>query len=498
MKGLRSFQSKYDIPAVCDYTFLGTERSVEKPIVRFDGRIDIWFDPVDYVSWVKKSIEAGCFDLELVDGYLPAVKYTYQNPESNETCEMTAFAVDRDSLGAIHLYVRLVEKVNGREVLTHHFRLRDQAVIDQTCFETELQKIRDHWTLFFKQGTLKNSVESILLDACKASIIRALITFTGKHPHYGVRNYGAPPHDGFPPTIISLVDCLASWGHVSLSLDYLLYYFERFVTETGHFDYYGPSLAEYGQMLSLVRRLVDITDNHEWLNVIRPKLERIYDGLWSKQSNSRSGLIAGVPEADTRNQIDIYFHNNAWCWRGLKDIMSVLGRLDMEERCDVFREAIINMIEEVADKESEPVFYPPVARKMKPFKTMTQDALASYTNYRYWPELLSSGILSREQMNAITKYRIVHGGEVNGMTHFANQADNWPIAEYGMALLEMGKTDEFYRLLFSHLAGHQTRQTWTAYEQVSLEGKPCRKAVADYCVPVQLVAPRLLAKAYHY
>jgi hypothetical protein len=294
------------------------------------------------------------------------------------------------------------------------------------------------------------------------------------------------------------VDCLASWGHVSLSLDYLLYYFERFVTETGHFDYYGPSLAEYGQMLSLVRRLVDITDNHEWLDVIRPKLERIYDGLWSKQLNSRSGLIAGVPEADTRNQIDIYFHNNAWCWRGLKDIMSVLGRFDMEERCDLFHESIIKMIEEVADKESEPTFYSPVARKMKPFKTMTQDALASYTNYRYWPELLSRGILSREQMDAITKYRIIHGGEVNGMTHFVNRADNWPIAEYGMALLEMGKTDEFYRLLFSHLVGHQTLQTWTAYEQVSLKGKPCRKAVADYCVPVQLVAPRLLAKAYHY
>jgi len=93
MKDFLSFQSQYDLQSVRDYTFLGTEQSVDKPIVRFDGRIELWFDPVDHIPWIKNSVEAGCFDVELVEGYLPAVKYTYRNPGSSETCEMTVFAV---------------------------------------------------------------------------------------------------------------------------------------------------------------------------------------------------------------------------------------------------------------------------------------------------------------------------------------------------------------------------------------------------------------------
>ena len=79
------------------------------------------------------------------------------------------------------------------------------------------------------------------------------------------------------------------------------------------------------------------------------------------------------------------------------------------------------------------------------------------------------------------------------MTHFSRQADNWPIAEYAAALLALGREDACRNVLYSHLAGHVTPGTWSAYEQVSITGNPSRRKVADYCVPAQLVAPRILS-----
>jgi len=492
MESLSTFKTQYGLPPLRGYTFLGTEASADKPIVSFGGAIEDWFDPAAHVPWIKQAVAMGDFAVELVDGYLPALKYVYRRARSKETCEMIAFAADHEPSGAICVYLRLTEADNGKPHRIRHFSLRDEAKIGGRRFDDKLSNLRSRWQRFFSEVAVPTTDDLTMLNACKASIIRALITFTGRHPHYGVRRYGEVIHDGFPPTIISLVNCLIDWGHAALARDYLLYYFDRFVTDGGRFDYYGASLAEYGQMLSLARKVAG-ANSGGWLDAIRPKLEAVRGWLWCEHSGSRTGLIAGVPEADTRDEVDIYFHNNAWCWRGLRDIAAVLPREGERARCDAYRANIIQAIGQATDNDSDPPFIPPVARRMKPFETMTQDRLASYTNYRYWPELLSSGILSREQALAVVSYRVTHGGEANGMTRFLDRADNWPIAEYASALWRLGKLREFERLLLSHLAGHMVSETWTAYEQVGLAGEGFREPRADYCVPAQLVAPRLLA-----
>jgi hypothetical protein len=492
MESFSTFQSQYDLPPLRGYTFLGTEASADKPIVSFDGTTEGWFDPAAHVPWIKQAIAAESFAVELVDGYLPALRYTYRNPASAATCEMISFAADRAPLGAICIYVRLAETGSSKPHRIRHFSLRDEARIGASQFDDHLRNLRSRWHRFFDEAAIPPSDDLTMLNACKASIIRALITFTGKHPHYGVRRYGEVIHDGFAPTIMSLVNCLIDWGHAALARDYLLYYFERFVTDSGRFDYYGASLAEYGQMLSLVRKLAG-AGSGEWLDAIQPKLEAMRGWLWSQQSSSPTGLMAGVPEADTRDEVDIYFHNNAWCWRGLLDLSRVFPRHGDEARCDAYRATILDAVAAVTDRSSSPAFIPPVSRKMAPFETMTQDRFASYTNYRYWPELLSSGILSKRQMLTIVDYRAAHRGEVSGMTRFLDHADNWPMAEYGSALLRLGRVRELEHLLLSHLAGHMVSETWTAYEQVGLVGERFREPRADYCVPAQLVAPRLLA-----
>lgn len=489
----RAFQSQYPLAPVRDYTFLGTENSREKPIVRPDGRIEGWFDPAEAVPWIGEAVKGGKFTCALVDDYLPALRYSYHRADASETCAMTTLAVDGGTAGSLEILVRLAFTGGAENGQVRCLRLPGRTAVEASEFERSLASVRLRWRTFFERGSPISHDDPLVTSACKASLIRALITFSGKRSHYGVREYGKKQHDAFPPTIIALVHCLLDWGHAEVARDYLAHYFELFVKPAGTFDYYGPSLAEYGQMLSLVRRLSDVTSDHRWLEVIRPKLEAMRGWLWAAQAAAPGGLLSGVPEADTKDQIDVYFHNNAWCCRGLREIAKVLGHPEDEVRSEAFKQAILGAVRKVTDASTKPPFIPPVARPIRPFNSMFQDAFAIYTNYRYWPELLSSGILTPEQMQVLIEYRVTHDGEVAGMTRFNSWADNWPIADYAAALWQLGRTEEVRRVLLSHLAGHMDPQTWTAYEQVLTTGKPCREMKADYCVPSQLVAPRLVA-----
>ncbi len=510
---LKEFRRSYELKPVRGYTFLGTENSLhqlwvgdtvryDKPSVEPNGIVARWFNPADHVSWVGEAMKSGDYDFGLVDGFLPAVWYIYRKSGSDETCEMTAFATDSPVSGEIIIFVGLIEKTGGKKHNARYLRLPDSVPVDQAAFKAALQSVREQWTRFFAQGTEIRCDDPELLIACKASIVRALITFTGKRPHYGVRSYGPGEAyeieygDGFPPTIISLVDCLLEWGQAPVARNYLAAYFDEFVREDGQIKYIGPSLSEYGQFLWLIRKCMDAGGSRDWFDHIRPKIERIRTWVLEEQAKSPSGLLAGVPEADKRKDVDVYFHNNGWLWRGLRDIAPLLGHAGDADRCRSFRKTILAAIDKVTDWSVMPPFIPPIPRRMKPFQTMTQDDFASYTNYRYWPELLSCGILSKQQLEAIIAYRNTRDGEIAGLARIWDHADNWPLVEYAAGLRALGQKDEIRRILYSHLAGHTTPETWTAYEQVAIEGSPYRDVKADYCVPVQLVAPRLMAWLY--
>ena len=519
---LREFMRAYELKPVRGYTFLGTEHSVhqlwtgkagdhyDKPTVEPNGLIRGWFDPGDHVPWVKQSMQTGAYEFGLVDGYLPAVHYVYHDAKTDATCEMTAFAVDSTEPGKILIHVSLVEQAGGKRKSSQYLRLGDKAPSDRAGFRAALQGLRSHWEAFFARAAQIPIPDPDVKNACKASIIRALITFTGTRPHYGVRSYGPGKDfgieygDGFPPTIISLVDCLLEWGQAPLAREYFSAFFDVLVREDGRVKYYvdpevdGCSVAEYGQLLWLTRKCMEAGGSQEWLEHLRPKLERIRTSLWEAQAGSPSGLISGGPEADLRSEVGIYFHNNGWAWRGLRDIAPLLGHDGDAARCDSFRKTIQAAIDKATVRSVTPMFIPPMPEKtafntMAPFKTMTENNFVSYTNYRYWPELLSSGILSKEQMEAVIAYRNTHGGEIAGLGRIWGHADNWPIAEYAAGLRALGRMNEVHRVLYSHLAGHMTPETWTAYEQVAITGSPYRDIKADYCVPAQLVAPRLAA-----
>jgi hypothetical protein len=120
--------------------------------------------------------------------------------------------------------------------------------------------------------------------------------------------------------------------------------------------------------------------------------------------------------------------------------------------------------------------------------TLRDSLLAAYTNYRYWPELLSSDILPTALANRVVDARLMGGGQFCGMTRFQDHLDDWPLADYLYGLWRLGRKDDFLLSLYGHVAYHQADGHLTAYEQVALP--PGKEMMAPYCLPCQLVATR--------
>ena len=133
-----------------------------------------------------------------------------------------------------------------------------------------------------------------------------------------------------------------------------------------------------------------------------------------------------------------------------------------------------------------PVLY---GSKIKP-KSLTDGREASYTNYRYMIELLSSDILSDEMANRLVDARLKGGGQFCGMTRFMGSLDDWTLYDYLYGLWKLGRKKDFLISLYGHISYHQCEGHLTAYEQFNFPGYPYGSKKADYCLPSQLVAAR--------
>jgi len=511
------------LPDVAGYAFLSTEGSPEIIAVEADGSLGtlggsygqkrparVWFNPFEHLpdhapTDAKRGLLGGC---------LPAIDYAFFDADSKLGWEEIAFAVPATSDPTkleVYAYLRAV-KPDGT-VERHYFRIvagRKKAV-EAKGFFTRLLQFRDHWDAVFADAMDIHVPEARLIYSSRASLTRAFITYAGDAPRYGVGHYGAPQHGTFPPTTLSMVNACIEWNLLERAGRYLDYYLDHAVRPDGTFDYYGPAVSEYGQMLDVVARYARRSGDAAWLRRRRPKIESIADRLLALRRHSqakfakgqlRHGLVFGSPEADTRKEVNYYFSGDAWTWRGWTEIARAyieLGDEAMRRRgkellaeCDAYRADIEASIEKSIIRTTTPPFVPPVAGFHKPFATMTQDRFASYTNYRYWVEMLSAGCLRPEWHDAIIDYRRANGGELLGTTRFSGHLDDWPYAGYAYGLLLRDRVRHYLLGLYGDLATHRMRGTFTAYEQVSIRGLNERRCVADYCVPAQLVAPLMV------
>jgi len=507
------------LPPVEGYTFLATGEGPEVFGVDPQGRIGILG-----TQWGTKPLERVLFDprehlpphtptarqVSVSDGCPPSIEYTFLDPLAALRWQESARACAGEKPGTTDVLVelRVGPPVGGGQ--GQWFRVSADGARNASGLEYygPPREIRRDET--FSEAMELSLPEAWPREASHASLARAFVTYEGDRPHYGVGHYRASAHDGFPPTTLSMVNACVEWNLLARARRYLDYYLDHFLRPDGTFDYYGPAVSEYGQMLDVIARYARRSRDAEWLRGRLPEIERIAGHLLRLRREGqerfpkgelRHGLVFGSPEADTRNEVNYYFAGDAWTWRGWTEIARALIELgdgpiqqrgrELLAECDAYRAHIESSLAKSIIPGEAP-FVPPVAGFDKPFASMTQDRFASYTNYRYWPEMLSAGFLRPEWADAIIEYRRTHGGELLGTSRFEKQLDDWPYAGYAYGLLLRDRVRHFLLGFYGHLAGHCTPGTFTAYEQVSIGGTP-RTFVADYCVPVQLVTP-LMAK----
>ena len=511
------------LPDVAGYTFLSTEQSRDVLAVDTDGRIgplhapygpkripSAWFDPRDHLP----PHEPTAAKRGLVGGWLPAIDYGFHDADAKLGWEEIAFVVPSPrSVKRLVLYVYLRQSKPDGSVQRQYFcaTAGKATPIAAAEFFARLLAFRNHWQVVLGDAMAVDVPEPRLDDASRASLARAFITYEGDAPCYGVGQYGHPQHDTFPPTTLSMANACIEWGLLDRARRYLDHYLDHVVKPDGTFAYYGPAVSEYGQMLDVVARFARRTGDAAWLRRQWPKAHAIASHLLALRRQSqakhpkgslRHGLVFGSPEADTRKQVDYYYSGDAWTWRGWAELGRVaaeMGDAAMKRRgrellaeCHAYRADVEASIARSIVRTTQPPFVPPVAGYQPPFKTMTQDRFASYTNYRYWIEMLSAGFLRPEWHDAIIAYRLEHGGELLGTTRFSGHLDDWPFAGYSYGLLLRDRVRHFLLGLYGDLALHRMHGTFTAYEQVAIADINHRPYRADYCVPAQLVTPLLV------
>lgn len=335
--------------------------------------------------------------------------------------------------------------------------------------------------------------------AVKIGLAHIDATFQGDHPKYGVKQYADGCHDAFPPTVIAAVDALSAWGLNARAAQLFRYWLTHFVKDNGAVDYYGPSISEYGQLLHTAALLAERAGPDGWWNDGFPALDRIAQYLMRlrAQAEQDDGLISGVPEADKSDEPAKYFHNNAWVAKGLSrwaDVCESLGaspsappaalrRTDRALTTDTLIAIRRAWPEDAADW-----WLPPRVEPVPRPERVTASDIACYTNYRYWPELLSSGLLPVDMATRLVNARLSGGGQFCGMTRFGDALDDWPLADYLYGLWGLGRKSDFLLSLCGHVAYHQADGHLTAYEVVTL---PPGREKSPYCLPCQLVASRV-------
>ena len=337
----------------------------------------------------------------------------------------------------------------------------------------------------------------LLERAVRIGLAHIDLTFVGDHPKYGVGNYAQKQHDSFPPIIIAVVDALTLWGLTPRAQQLFSYWLHHFVHDDGTIDYYGPSLSEYGQLLTTTRRLMERGSERNWLSLHEPFLSHLASYLRERlYETGKVQLVTGVPEVDEREEVATYFHNNAWIVRGFEDWAYLLNQyLRRPNEAELFmqdanslQQMLLNAIDATWTKDPNDWWLPPTVEPiLRPEGQICASRIGSYTNYRYWPELLSSGVLPRERMLALVKARLIAGGQFLGMTRFMDHLDDWPQMEYLEGLWQLGMYDDYRLSLWGHICYHQAKGHLTAYEQVTM---PPGHKVANYCLPCQLVAVR--------
>ncbi|MBM3791879.1 MAG: hypothetical protein FJW35_16220, partial [Acidobacteria bacterium] len=267
-------------------------------------------------------------------------------------------------------------------------------------------------------------------------------TFQGDHPKYGIGSYGGSRVDGFPQIIISVVDALSAWGLHRRAAQLWRYWLMNMVNSDGTLSYPAACLGEYGQLLHTAALLQERAGPVGWWEDGYPVLDRMAEHvmrLWRTTAHEGSKLIMGPADEDLHSMRRRYFHTNAWLAKGLQRWATLCQRVcatpstsltQIRETAETLADDTIVAVRQTWPEDPSDWWLPPCIEPVERPRNLTATTLASYTNYRYYPEILSSGILPTDLANRVVEARLNGGGQFCGMTRFMDWTDHWTLAEY--------------------------------------------------------------------
>jgi hypothetical protein len=399
-----------------------------------------------------------------------------------------------------------------------------------------------------------------LVDMAHAAVEDVLGLYVGDFPNYGdggaYWSVNRNDNGSLPLTTFALDFALLEWGLVGAAVRKLAFYMETWVTAKGFIDqgpggenpgwmYHCPlgfpdGLSDFGQLLDLWTATARAADGaagaaagaSNWTAAQLPRAIALANYTLSMRRNAtahalpadRRGLIWGPGEHDTCHYPDYYFSTSMWAWRGMLAFGGWLRgaaaggtahaafAAELLGACAAFRADIRAALDAAIVRGDgrngtfNGTFVPPVAGAgQTPFGSMTQGRRASYSNFRYFAEMLSAGFLADGEARALAAFREEHGGTLSGMTRYEDHLDDMPAIGYAQSDAALDRLGRFNLLLFGHMANYQSRGTFHSTEQLSLYGAAPANFRAYYttraeydisfCVPSALLVAHMLKLA---
>ena len=527
----------YDEVAAClppitklrTYTFVGTHENADKVGFEYGGRTPS-FDPSPFDPLIERVRQSGRVWDGLVGGWLPAVRFVYPQSET-ERVELVAFAPLHEENGNNRIqpvWYRVVRIEAGSLKWVRYFnsyqpfppRERHAAA----SFYEDLLAMREGWEQSLALGMRIDIPDQRLADMARHALVRDVITRVGDYPKYGVfdKDYAGSEHDGFPDTFNGDTAAMNEWGLFGLSRAYIANYLGKFVRDDGSILYRGPETGQYGRMLTVIAEYANDSGDWKLLVDYRRRIDGITKLLLSMRekalklepSDPAYGMIAGWSEADSSLDPDPtrymqpYFSNSTEAARGFADLGRVWQRVGTATRNQELASWGQRLRAEAGALEKDiqiaigrsllqvqgAVCLPAIAGVKEPFDVaLARDRLdPQCRSYRAYMEMLFSGILTREQVEAIVNYRSTHGDTILGIPTAYGYSTHEPAGflanGHAYGLLQNDMVREYLLLLYSSMAHQYTRGTWTAPETREIDPE---LEDAPYCTPAELVVPMM-------
>lgn len=478
-------------------------------------------------------------DMSFIDGILPVLTLTFES--GSKLTELTYLTEHADADFEYSVFVRCVTVNKSGDAKAEYYNagvcnLNKLLPVSEEVYYDCLDGALDYYRSFIEEQAVFYTPEPELNRVFYGVMLTADNMMNGFKPKYGNMFYSLESHDNFPPNYITAIAAYAATGHPKKARLIAEHFLNNAVSTRGKIIYrqgetqfYSFSASETGQLLYVMNKYKSIIFPSKSVCQYAETLKKLGRFVLSAAETTTDGfrLIRMCAEADTNGRIYEYLQNSLWASKGLYALNELLDTEEFKEIADELKHSALA----AADKYSAdspygklPPFqlsYTALPLTLSKCKDTTFPVSAgyldeylrgnenprldlegdqnllenNYANYRYYPEMLSSGYLTKAAEKALNLLRENAGGEIMCMTRFMDHLDDWPAYNNALFLLDSGRTDKFRLLSYAHILYHGLSDFHIYYEQVGITDDAMVRA-ADSCLPSTLLPALTLSAAF--